>query len=71
MPCYGYYLSAVSGGQCATTDQLESMLGYIQQGIINSSSDGMATLVQRDAITANTASSPFHYLAYMKIIELQ
>ena len=23
------------------------------------------------AITANTASSPFHYLAYMKIIELQ
>jgi len=44
MPCYDCYLSAVSGGQCATTDQLENMLGYIQQGITNSSSDGMATL---------------------------
>jgi len=29
------------GEQCAATDQFEQMLGSVQQGIINSSSDGI------------------------------
>jgi len=28
-------------GQCATTYQLDRILGYIQEGIVNSSSDGI------------------------------
>lgn len=35
------YNSAVSEEKCATTDQFENMLGYIQQEIRNSSEDGM------------------------------
>ena len=30
--------------QCATTYQLDHVLGYIQEGIINSSSDGIDLL---------------------------
>ena len=35
------YNSTVSGEECATTDQFENFLGYIQQEIRNSSEDGM------------------------------
>jgi len=36
------YFSAGTGEQCTTTDQFEQMLGSIQQGIMNSSTDGIA-----------------------------
>ena len=77
-----YYTANVSEKLCLvmTAIFLQLVEGSVQQltslrtcwAISNKESQtAVQTVWVHYAITANTASSPFHYLAYMKIIELQ